>query len=71
LEEIAQEAQEAFLHAGGKTFHYIACLNNQASWIEAMHTLCIKHMAHWPIQGADELALSKSRQEALALGATD
>jgi ferrochelatase len=69
LEEIAQEAQEAFLHAGGKTFHYIPCLNNQASWIEAMHSLTMQHMANWPVNGADEVALARSREEALALGA--
>jgi ferrochelatase len=28
LEEIAMEAREAFLHAGGKEFHYIPCLND-------------------------------------------
>ena len=39
LEEIAQEAQEAFLHAGGKRFTYIPCLNDNASWIEAMDQL--------------------------------
>lgn len=70
LEEIAQEAQEAFLHAGGKSFRYIACLNDQTLWIEAMHSLSVKHMANWPLGGADDVALSKSRQEALSLGAT-
>lgn len=69
LEEIAQEAQEAYLHAGGKTFHYIACLNNQSSWIEALHSLCMNHMANWPVNGVDETALASSRQEAIALGA--
>ena len=29
LEEIDQEAREAFLHAGGKEFHYLPCLNDQ------------------------------------------
>jgi ferrochelatase len=28
LEEINMEAREAFLHAGGKEFHYIPCLND-------------------------------------------
>jgi ferrochelatase len=69
LEEIAQEAQEAFVHAGGQTFHYIPCLNTQASWIEALHSLTMKHMAHWPVNGVDEVALARSKEEALALGA--
>ena len=29
LEEIDQEAREAFLHAGGERFEYIACLNDR------------------------------------------
>ncbi len=69
LEEIAQEAQEAYLHAGGKIFHYVPCLNNQASWIEALHSLSMKHMANWPLNSSDDAALALSRQEALALGA--
>ncbi len=68
-EEIAQDAKEAYLHAGGKVFHYIPCLNHQASWIEALHTLSLKHMASWPLSGVDEVALAQSRQTALALGA--
>jgi len=44
-------------------------LNNQASWIEAMHSLTMKHMANWPVNGVDEVALARSREEALAVGA--
>ena len=33
LEEIAIEAKREFLEAGGKQFHYIACLNENPSWI--------------------------------------
>jgi ferrochelatase len=37
LEEINMEAREAFLHAGGKAFHYIPCLNDDATaWITAL-----------------------------------
>jgi ferrochelatase len=36
LEEINMEAREAFLHAGGKAFHYIPCLNDDAAWIAAL-----------------------------------
>jgi ferrochelatase len=69
LEEIAQEAQHAFLSAGGKEFHYISCLNQQPSWIEALHTITLKHMAHWPLNGVDTKILKTSREQALSLGA--
>ena len=70
LEEIAQEAREAFLHAGGQAFHYIPCLNDSAAWIEAMGQLSAQHLAGWPTrQAPDATALAASRAAALALGA--
>ncbi len=36
LEEIALECKAAFLGAGGKTFHYIPCLNERPDWIETL-----------------------------------
>jgi ferrochelatase len=76
LEEINMEARAAFLQAGGKEFHYIACLNQSAPWIEALGTLCLQHLQGWPVhagQGAqrdqEEQALANSRAAALALGA--
>jgi protoporphyrin/coproporphyrin ferrochelatase len=69
LEEISQEAQEAYLHAGGETFHYIPCLNDSTTWLNGMHELCQSHMGGWPMQVADQQQLAKSRSEALALGA--
>jgi protoporphyrin/coproporphyrin ferrochelatase len=47
LEEINQEAREAFLKAGGKTFHYIACLNGQHPWMTALSSLAIQHLQGW------------------------
>ncbi|MDP3699939.1 MAG: ferrochelatase [Hylemonella sp.] len=70
LEEISQEAREAFLHAGGQDFHYIPCLNDSADWIEAMGRLSERHLAGWPTrEHADTAALTASRTAALALGA--
>jgi ferrochelatase len=70
LEEINQEAREAFLQAGGTQFHYIDCLNDQHEWIAALAGIAIQHMGGWPTQGpADEPALEASRQRALARGA--
>lgn len=72
LEEIAQEAREAFLHAGGESFHYIPCLNDSADWIEALGRLSEQHLAGWPTrQGPDAPALAASRAAALAAGATN
>lgn len=69
LEEIQQEAQEAFLHAGGESFSYIPCLNNNAQWIEALADISLDHMQAWNLSAPDEAALAASRQRALAHGA--
>lgn len=69
LEEISQEAQEAYLHAGGETFHYIPCLNDGDIWINGMHALCQSHMSGWAMQAADPQQLAQSRSAAVALGA--
>ena len=70
LEEIAQEVRDAFLHAGGQTFHYIPCLNDNADWITALGQLSEQHLAGWPTRQAPAAAaLAASRAAALALGA--
>lgn len=40
LEEIALECKAAFLGAGGKTYHYIPCLNERDDWIAALADIC-------------------------------
>jgi ferrochelatase len=47
LEEIAMEGKEAFLHEGGKEFHYIPCMNDSAAWITALCTIAERHMGGW------------------------
>ena len=69
LEEISQEAQEAFMHAGGEAFHYIPCLNDDAQWIEGMHQLCVSHLAGWPMDAPNAAELAMSQQEAKDRGA--
>jgi len=70
LEEIGMEARAAFLLAGGKTFHYIPCLNDDPEWITALCHVSERHMAGWDTQDeADTQALAASRKAALALGA--
>ena len=71
LEEINQEAREAFLHAGGEEFNYLPCLNDQHEWIAALAALAIQHMQGWPAGVATDItALDAQRQRALARGAT-
>lgn len=48
LEEIAMEGREAFLHSGGKAFHYIPALNDDPAWIGALADLAARHLAGWP-----------------------
>lgn len=52
LEEIDQEAREAFLKAGGKAFHYIPAMNDDAAWIAALGELVTRHLQGWPDRSA-------------------
>jgi ferrochelatase len=47
LEEISMEGREAFLHAGGESFHYIPCLNDDDAWISALTGIAQRHLAGW------------------------
>ena len=70
LEEINMEGREAFLHAGGKEFHYISCLNDDPEWITALCDLTQKHLQGWITMSVpDPATLAQSRAAALALGA--
>jgi ferrochelatase len=72
LEEIAQEARDAFLAAGGETFHYVPCLNDNPAWIDALAALTERHLAGWETRSApDEAKLGGQRERALAIGARD
>ena len=70
LEEIDLEARAAFLNAGGKTFHYIPCLNDNNDWITALCNITTQHLGGWPTQTApNQAALAESQAAAIALGA--
>jgi ferrochelatase len=70
LEEIAQEARDAFLHAGGREFHYIACLNDQHEWIAALSAIAIRHLQGWPVVATEDAGERQARAErAQRLGA--
>ena len=69
LEEINQEAREAFLHAGGKAFSYIPCLNDSAPWIDALSQIAQQHLAGWPLGRPGEAQLQQTAQRARDMGA--
>lgn len=71
LEEIDQEAREAFLGAGGKAFHFIACLNDRHEWIEALRDIALRHLQGWDTGRPDAAALQMQRERALRVGADD
>jgi len=70
LEEISQEVREAFVHAGGREFHYIPCVNDETEWIQALGAIAEKHLSGWPTREAQDLqALAEGRERAVAMGA--
>jgi ferrochelatase len=75
LEEISMEGREAFMHAGGQSFNYIPCLNDEPAWIEAMTTICEQHLQGWPTTedaaAQHSAALKSVRPIALSMGAKD
>jgi ferrochelatase len=52
LEEIAQEARDEFLAAGGQEFHYVPCLNDQHEWMAALTALAQRHLQGWDTETA-------------------
>lgn len=69
LEEIAMEVRADFLAAGGRSYHYIPCLNERPDWISALADLVGKHLAGWERPRLADEALAAQQQRALALGA--
>jgi ferrochelatase len=72
LEEIDQEAREAFLQAGGQAFHYIPCLNDRHEHVLALAAIAQRHLQGWPTAApgpAEQAAQQASAQRAKALGA--
>jgi ferrochelatase len=77
LEEIAMEGKQAFMEAGGKSYHYIPCLNATPDWIAALGDIAEQHMIGWPTvmppieRDAQRKALEIGREEALKAGAAN
>lgn len=47
LEEISEQCREIFLEAGGESFNFIPCLNDNAEHIELLSQLVEHHTARW------------------------
>jgi ferrochelatase len=72
LEEIAQEARDAFLAAGGESFSYVPCLNDNPAWIEALAALAERHLSGWDTRSSpDPAEQALQRERARALGSRD
>ena len=50
LEEIAMEGKEIFTHAGGQAYNVIPCLNDQATWLDALQTIVLENIGGWQTQ---------------------
>ncbi len=71
LEEIAIEARAAFLSAGGKTFHYIPCLNNSPEGMKALTGVALRHLQGWDTTPMSKAALQPTMARAIAHGASE
>ena len=71
LEEINQEARDAFLHAGGQRFGYVACLNDHPAGMRALAALAERHLQGWTTDAPHPDTLALQRQRALAAGARE
>jgi protoporphyrin/coproporphyrin ferrochelatase len=69
LEEIAIEAKEAFLGAGGKSYFYISALNENAEWLNALEGLAHRHLQGWNTDVETAVTLNQRQASAKALGA--
>ncbi|WP_323121822.1 ferrochelatase [Burkholderia alba] len=52
IEEIGMEVRDAFLHAGGKAFHRIPCLNASPAWVAALGEIVAENLQGWPVRAA-------------------
>lgn len=69
LEEIGIEGESAFRRAGGRELHLIPCMNDSASWVDALGEIVRENLAHW-IDPAWNDASARSRAAATLARAT-
>ncbi len=70
LEEIAMEAKETFLHAGGKVFNYIPVANDTQAYVSALATIAQEQLVGWVSEKWDRQA-AKLEGEASAVRAKE
>ncbi len=70
LEEIAIEGRATFLGAGGKTFHYLPCLNESGEGMAALAEVALRHLQGWEFAPTSEEELQRRRDRAVGLGAS-
>jgi protoporphyrin/coproporphyrin ferrochelatase len=71
LEEIAIEARNTFIGAGGQEFHYIPCLNERDDWIQALYEITCLNLQGWLEPEQSEGEAERSRKLALEMGAKE
>lgn len=69
LEEIAIEAKNTFISAGGQEFHYIPCLNEREDWIQALGEITRFNLQGWLEHEQSNERAEQSRKLALKMGA--
>ncbi|MCB1345605.1 MAG: ferrochelatase, partial [Rhodobacteraceae bacterium] len=47
LEEIQGEIREAFEHAGGESFTYVPCLNDESAHMDALAAIVAENLRGW------------------------
>ena len=47
LEEINEEIRDSFVEAGGESFTYIPCLNDDAAHIAALEGIIARNLSGW------------------------
>ena len=65
-QEIAMENREVFLGAGGESYEYIPCLNDEAGHIAMLAGLVDRHTQGWETDREDP---ARIHERALLLGA--
>ena len=48
LEEVKGQLRDVFINAGGQSFRYIPCLNDNQDHIQALSDLVQHHLGGWP-----------------------
>ncbi|MFN0162126.1 MAG: ferrochelatase [Burkholderiales bacterium] len=69
LEEIAIEARETFVAAGGGKFTYVPCLNENDAWLHALAEIVTPHITALSRPAVSAAEQDAARHRALALGA--